>query len=808
MSVVWGYGVAARGVAGTRCGMGQSRDNRNRCDGLGLSSADPSRARSIETSSPLAPAVGSGDAPQPEAPPESRDLVAAFAVLARRSKSVNALLSGAAQLLSSVSAYERVLVLDCAGRTSVVRDTGGVGWVGGAGRSLGAALLALPDFRIGESAGAGVDGSADCEIRALDGAGLQALNEALVMAGESDAAAGLTVWYPLRGHGGVAALMVAREPAGALGAGDRAVLRSAFSILGTALSFATRTRRYARRLKQIRRAKVAWELTVDALPQIVCVLDRDGTVIRANRAIESWGLGSVVQPSFPGLHRLLHPRCGDAQCGLKSRLDLAISDWRVGEEQQFEHVDPQLGRELRVTLGCARPSSGQQSGSACTNRFAVIEDLAKERRSGRRAVRLSRELRHSLELHNQALSVTHEDLRAAVSKLADTRVELEEMRRRHRLVLEHTDAGLLMVTEGQVSYCNARFEALLGYAEGELQGARLQDLIGSGGLAPEILGGGSQQSTSPQKRICEITRPDGVSLWLWISEAGFDDGTGQQTRFITVTDVTERVVAEQAVLASRRKLQGLSRSLLSSQEDERKRVAGELHDGVGQGLTLLKLMLQNLEADQMEPGAADLPARLRVCIDKTQEMIEEVRRVSMALRPAILDTGGILLALQRLSREAGEMKRDLAVHLEIGVRERDIQGSLKIHLFRIVQEALNNVVKHAGARNVWIRLCRSEAGLALEIEDDGVGFDPAGLTGPARGLGLSSMKQRANLHHGDLQITSQPGQGTRLRVLWGPGRLGRHSAPSVAGSREQSDQSVVEGIGHQLGDVGEPHLAH
>ncbi|MFY9974857.1 MAG: hypothetical protein WAK53_11415, partial [Chromatiaceae bacterium] len=169
-------------------------------------------------------------------------------------------------------AYERVLVLDCAGRAPVVRDAGGVGWVGGAGRSLGETLLALPNFRAGARAGAAVEGSAECEIREFDGAGLGALNGALVMAGEADtAAAALTCWYPLRGHGGVAAVLAAREPLGALGVQDRAILRSAFAILGTALSFATRTRRYARRLKQIRRAKVAWELTVDALPQIVCV---------------------------------------------------------------------------------------------------------------------------------------------------------------------------------------------------------------------------------------------------------------------------------------------------------------------------------------------------------------------------------------------------------------------------------------------------------------------------------------------------------------------------------------------------------
>ena len=478
-------------------------------------------------------------------------------------------------------------------------------------------------------------------------------------------------------------------------------------------------------------------------------------------------------------------------------MEAAISDWMAGEEQQIEHADAVLGRELRITLGFARGSKARSSDRVRAKRFAVIEDLTEEQLAGRRATRLNRELRRTLEEHDEALSATHEHLRATASELADTRVELEEMRRRHGLVLEHTNAGLLMVNKGRVAYCNARFEALLGYAEGELQGAEVKDFLPPGCLAPDVFGGAVDQLTSNHQRVCEVKRRDGASRWLWICEAGFDDATGQQSRFITVTDVTEQMVAEQVIRASRRELQQLSQSLISSQEDERERIAGDLHDGVGQELTLLKLMLQNLVADQMEPEVVDVPARLRVCVDKTQEMIEEVRRVSMALRPAVLDSAGLLLAVSRLAREVGEMKRDLAVHLEIGVGEPQIPGDLKIHLFRIVQEALNNVVKHASACNVWIQLYRSDVGLELEIEDDGVGFDLAGLKGTTQGLGLSSMRQRANLHHGVLRITSEPGRGTSLCVTWRAGCRDQ-SDPSAARPQARSDQSVIHGIGHQL----------
>lgn len=698
--------------------------------------------------------------------PANLELASAFAALAERSRRARELVRGACQLLNARLPFKRVLVLEWRGNPRVVQEAAGIGWVGLEAQSLGARLLSGGVFDLGSGDASAKDDSRALQTKALNGNALRKLNAILFGVGCDDPmAAAVVLSYPL-GARGLAALLGAPQSVGALRVRDRDGLTAGFAILGTALDFAHRRRHHAQRLKQMRRDMIAEDVSGDALPQIVCVLEPDGTVVQTNRATETWGLGPVKESSFGSLHALLHPGCGDPDCGLKARIGFAVSCYQGDEEEQFDYADPVLSRDLRVTIGCAKGGSPSTAGKSWDRRFAVVEDVSGEQVAQRRAVGFSRKLHRVLARRNQALTTTHEHLRVVSSKLADARAELEETRRRHRLVLEHTDAGLLMVSEGRVVYCNARFEFLLGYDKGELQGVAVGQLLPPGCLAPGALCGPDGEPASRRERVCEAKRRDGTDLWLRVSEVDFAT-RGQRVQFITVTNVTEQMVAERAILASRLRLQRLSRSLISSQEDERQRIAGELHDSVGQALSLLKLMLHNLSTALVESGNGLVVEQLRACAEKTQETIDEVRRLSMDLRPAILDTGGVLLALARLSREVRQLKSGLAVHLETEVQESQVDGALKIHLFRIVQEAINNVIKHAGARNVWIRLHAGADGLTLEVADDGVGFNPAEFDACARGLGLSGMRQRASLNRGVLQITSVPGQGTTLRVVWG-----------------------------------------
>jgi len=323
-----------------------------------------------------------------------------------------------------------------------------------------------------------------------------------------------------------------------------------------------------------------------------------------------------------------------------------------------------------------------------------------------------------------------------------------------------------MVKGGRVAYCNGRFEDLLGYARGELADAPVEDLLPPGSIPALTIHSVDSEPLTAQERVCQVTRKNGTNIWVRRAFAEFatDDGP---VRFITVIDVTDQILAERALHASRRELQQLSQCLISSQEDERRRIASELHDGIGQSLSAVKLMLQNVRADSLGQGDSRLAKPMMECVDKTQDMIEDVRRLSMALRPAIIDSAGVVLALTRLCQELKASMPGLAVHWSADVNEADVNEALKIHLFRIVQEALNNIIKHARANNVWVRLDRCDTGLRLTIRDDGVGFDPAALAGHPGGLGLTSIKQRATLHSGELTIESEPGHGTTVCAVWG-----------------------------------------
>jgi signal transduction histidine kinase len=150
-------------------------------------------------------------------------------------------------------------------------------------------------------------------------------------------------------------------------------------------------------------------------------------------------------------------------------------------------------------------------------------------------------------------------------------------------------------------------------------------------------------------------------------------------------------------------------------------------------------------------------------------MIEEVRRIAMNLRPSTLDDLGILPTLGWFCREFRGLHPQLAVAAIVEVREEEIADALKTALYRIVQEAFNNVVTHAGARNISLSLQRVDHHIRLRIADDGKGFDEqalARLDGNAGGLGLASMRQRVESAGGRFSIGSKPGEGTTIVAVW------------------------------------------
>jgi signal transduction histidine kinase len=227
--------------------------------------------------------------------------------------------------------------------------------------------------------------------------------------------------------------------------------------------------------------------------------------------------------------------------------------------------------------------------------------------------------------------------------------------------------------------------------------------------------------------------------------------------------------AEEALRLSERQLKFLSSQLLTVQENERKRIAAELHDNLGQILTAIKFGVENTlnQMDRNSPGSKPLES----LIPTIQNAIEEVRRIYTHLRPSILDDLGIVATIGWFCREYRNIHPNIEVIKEIGMDEEDVPSPLKIVIYRIIQEAMTNVAKHSSANCVELSLFETEAGLELTINDNGIGFDIQGaLNGPStiRGLGLASMKERAELSGGNMEIRSRKGKGTAIRILWPP----------------------------------------
>jgi signal transduction histidine kinase len=212
----------------------------------------------------------------------------------------------------------------------------------------------------------------------------------------------------------------------------------------------------------------------------------------------------------------------------------------------------------------------------------------------------------------------------------------------------------------------------------------------------------------------------------------------------------------------------LSAQLLTAQEVERKRIAGELHDGISQSLSALKFCLENslglFERYGIEKG---MPV-LRGLIPKMQQEIEEVRRISMGLRPST-STTGIVPTIAWFCREFRGIYHNIQLDTRIDIEEHQVPSRIKAVVYRIVQEGLNNVVKHAQADTVCIELHHTTPTLVLRISDNGHGFDLNEITDQAassRGMGLSSMKERAENSGGSLSIVSSRISGTSIQVSW------------------------------------------
>jgi PAS domain S-box-containing protein len=234
-------------------------------------------------------------------------------------------------------------------------------------------------------------------------------------------------------------------------------------------------------------------------------------------------------------------------------------------------------------------------------------------------------------------------------------------------------------------------------------------------------------------------------------------------------EITIRKKAVNALEKSEAELQLLSERLLMIQEDERERISRELHDSVGQSLTFVKMSLEyclnslsGQESEEVSKSIADL-------IPSIQKAIHEVRHICSGLWPAMLDQVGILKTLQWLCEDFEKCNPGLCLKTSIDLFEQDIEKLLKIVIYRLIQEAFNNIAKHSRADSVHICIKKEEGHVQLTIRDNGIGFDTENISAAKSqniGIGLSSMKKRTEVSGGSFFVDSRPGAGTRITAVW------------------------------------------
>ena len=514
-------------------------------------------------------------------------------------------------------------------------------------------------------------------------------------------------------------------------------------------------------IQALEKAKQHWQSAADMMPQLICLLNEEGRLLRVNRTMEWWGLGDVASVRGQNLHTVLHPGCADPDCYFERFWHDSTPARLEGRRSETAVFDTVHNRHFMIRV---QPLVWRHHSQECAaedlHTLVVVDDVSDLRQAEADTQRRNEEL---------ANQVTHEVERRALS---------EEMQARLLTILDRTTDFVAMADASEsMLYLNPAGRALLGLGPVEdISGKKLCDHAD-----PDV-----------RHMFEHIAIPTAIEKGLWAGESRLRDSNGKEIHISQVIishrnpdgqvdcistvlrDISERVMTEQALRESREELRQLSGLLVSIQEDERRRIALDLHDGLGQSLSLIKLAVENAVGQMAAGNDGASIDTLRQLIPRLKDALFEVRRVSTELRPSILDDLGILPTLTWFFREFEAVCGGITVEKHLDVSERDVPVPLKITIYRILQEATSNIIKHAGATWIRVSLHRDDDALHLSIEDNGRGFDPAQVcaqcggcdTGICRGIGLVSMKERVTLSRGNYCLESSPGLGTRIQATW------------------------------------------
>ncbi len=346
--------------------------------------------------------------------------------------------------------------------------------------------------------------------------------------------------------------------------------------------------------------------------------------------------------------------------------------------------------------------------------------------------------------------------RSARQQTEAAAAKLKASRMKYRGLFESSPIAVLVLNPtGLILEANPAASILFGRAKATLEGMRMADLLGIKD-AQKLLG--SSLKGSKQADSLAIKLKDGLELYLEPMLTEVSDGQGNLVTQVLFRDVTEEYGRQAG-------LRAYTAYVIRAQEEERQRIARELHDETIQSLVLLYRRLDSLQSDS-EPLPSPLSDRLNEAKRTAEEVVKELRDFTKALRPPILDDLGMVTSVRRLLADFVERTK-IKGQLKVAGEERRIPSDRELGMFRIAQEALRNIERHAEATRIAVTVTFAKHEVRLEVVDNGVGFSMVSGSGDftASGqMGFLSMQERAELLGGKLEIQTSPGKGTRVTV--------------------------------------------
>ena len=377
--------------------------------------------------------------------------------------------------------------------------------------------------------------------------------------------------------------------------------------------------------------------------------------------------------------------------------------------------------------------------------------------------------RRRLVLNARQIDTTQKIL-IAIDDVTESKQAQDELERNEstiRALLDSASQSVVAVSpDGKIVLVNGNTEKMFGYSRKELLGQSLELLVPQKAWGRHVghhVAFFANMRSRPIGEALDLAgrRKDGTTFPVEIGLSGIETATGKLA-VAFVSDITERRRLEQAAQTHGEEAHALAASLLRAQEDERRRVSRELHDQICQQLASLAIDIGGLAADP--PAPRDAQRRLKELQARVVKASEETRHIAYELHPSVLDDLGLVASLQGLCKEFSGRAKNMALQFTDVALPASVPREVASCLFRVAQESLQNVAKHAKARKVSVALSLQKENVVLTIADDGAGFDQTAVKGRG-GLGLIGMDERARLVNGKLSIETRPGHGTRIALV-------------------------------------------